>query len=155
MGDVTSLLDWQKRRRAILKSREGCECPNEIDGKLVPAGDRCSKTWIRCNGVLRAQRPKLDALEKAARPVTELEAKVLDDVMSGRDPWGGKIGGSRRVSQAIGRLERKGLVKLAQNRDYETVRVVTSAGIATLAMRLLTAGGERAACGAEKGCVPR
>lgn len=57
-----TVAQWQKQRRAIIDSREGCDCPNEIDGRLVPKSDRCNTKWIRCNGVLRVQYPKLEAL---------------------------------------------------------------------------------------------
>lgn len=43
-------------------------------------------------------------------PFTDLERGVLADIIAKRDPWRGNRGvGSRRVSQAIGRLVRKGL----------------------------------------------
>lgn len=41
---------------------------------------------------------------------TPLELAVLRDISARKDPWGANIGGSRRVSQAIGRLERKGFL---------------------------------------------
>lgn len=55
--------EWQKKRRAILDSREGCECPNvDSGGVLLAADERCNKQWVRCNGVLRVRQPKLEAL---------------------------------------------------------------------------------------------
>lgn len=41
--------------------------------------------------------------------VTLLELKVLVDIAMERDPWR-QAGGSRTVSQAIGRLKRKGFL---------------------------------------------
>lgn len=61
-ADVTEK-EWQKRRRAIIDSRAGCECPNVDDrGKLVPARDRCSREVVRCNGVLRVRYDAIDKL---------------------------------------------------------------------------------------------
>lgn len=42
--------------------------------------------------------------------VTLLELEVLIDIAMARDPWR-HAGGSRTVSQAIGRLRRKGLLE--------------------------------------------
>lgn len=58
---------------------------------------------------------------------TALELSVLRDVAAGRDPWGSHGGGSRLVSQALGRMKRKGL--LQPGYGY----VVTEAGRAALA----------------------
>ena len=66
--------EWNARYRAILKGREGCDCANTIKGKLVPANERCSKTWIRCNGVLRARAKALKAL--GPKPTTPLGSEV-------------------------------------------------------------------------------
>jgi len=55
--------EWKKKHREILDSREGCECPNvDNNGVLLTADERCNKMWVRCNGVLRVRKPKLDAL---------------------------------------------------------------------------------------------
>ncbi len=56
--------------------------------------------------------------------ITELERDVLIDIHEGRDPWRSAPGtGSRRVSQAIGRLKRKEILK-AQGAGY----VITDLG---------------------------
>lgn len=59
---MKSVQEWQRARRAIIDSREGCDCPNVIGSKLVPANERCNKTWIRCNGALRVQYAALEKL---------------------------------------------------------------------------------------------
>lgn len=76
--------------------------------------------------------------EAAPVRATNLELSVLRDVVDGRDPYDGKLGGSRRVSQALARCQRKGLLTYKQNREYETIAVVTSAGILALAATLRT-----------------
>ena len=44
-------------------------------------------------------------------PPTSLERLVLKRILSGEDPWNGFAGiGSRDVSQAIGRLQRRGFL---------------------------------------------
>lgn len=54
---------WQKERRSIIDSREGCECPNvDSGGVLLTRDERCDKKWVRCNGVLRRREEKLAAL---------------------------------------------------------------------------------------------
>lgn len=63
---------------------------------------------------------------------TKLELTVLRDVLDGRDPWRGRLGGSRLVSQALARCKRKGLVAVEQNAESETIYVVTPAGGAAL-----------------------
>ncbi len=44
--------------------------------------------------------------------LTELELAVLGRIVSGEDPWlgGGVANGSRKVSQALQRLKRKGVI---------------------------------------------
>ena len=42
--------------------------------------------------------------------VTDLELEVLQRIEDGVDPWKSAPGPTRRTSQAVGRLERKGLV---------------------------------------------
>lgn len=60
---------------------------------------------------------KQDATESAptglidgVRPMTALERTVAERVRDGVDPWHGRVGGSRKVSGALGRLQRKGFV---------------------------------------------
>jgi hypothetical protein len=74
-------------------------------------------TKTECAGICTA--PKL----------TDLEAEVLGRVVRGEDPWLGKGGrvGSRRVSQTLGRLWRKGCYIGENDR-----RIVTDAGRAAL-----------------------
>ena len=62
MSTGLTVRQWQKKRRAIIDSREGCDCPNVIDGRLVPADMRCNKKWVRCNGVIRVRHAALEAL---------------------------------------------------------------------------------------------
>jgi hypothetical protein len=37
-------------RKSLWESGEGCTCKLVVDGKFVPAEDRCSPKVIRCNG---------------------------------------------------------------------------------------------------------
>lgn len=41
---------------------------------------------------------------------TKIEADVMGRIMRGFDPWEGRLGGSRRTSQAVARLRRKGAI---------------------------------------------
>lgn len=45
--------EWQKARTRIWRAGAGCDCPATVGGKLVLKADRCSPTWVRCNGRLR------------------------------------------------------------------------------------------------------
>jgi hypothetical protein len=49
-------------------------------------------------------------LQRVVRPMTALERTVAERVRDGLDPWGIWVGAPRIVSQAIGRLRRKGFV---------------------------------------------
>lgn len=64
----------------------------------------------------------------SAPKLTDLEAMVLGRVARGEDPWAGKTGRTRRESQALGRLHRKGCYIGENGR-----RIVTDAGRAALA----------------------
>jgi hypothetical protein len=43
-------LQWKRARSRIWRSGEGCDCPSTLNGKLLKKDDRCSPTWVRCNG---------------------------------------------------------------------------------------------------------
>lgn len=45
--------EWQAARTRAWRAGAGCECPATMDGKLVLRGDRCSPSWVRCNGRLK------------------------------------------------------------------------------------------------------
>lgn len=63
--------------------------------------------------------------------VTRIEAEALARVSLGRDPWRGVGVGSREVSQALGRLRRKGFVR----KDFSAMgRSITPEGERALAV---------------------
>lgn len=74
--------------------------------------------------------------------LTDLEAMVLQRVADGEDPWYGGGGGvgSRIVSQALGRLQRKGM--LYQNASAGPRHLASAAGRAALAARGGTVRGD-------------
>lgn len=53
---------WRASAKAIRMSREGCDCPNYVDGRRTRSSERCNAKWIRCNGAVRAQREALAIL---------------------------------------------------------------------------------------------
>lgn len=66
--------------------------------------------------------------------LTDLEAEALRRILAGLDPWGGyAAGGSRRMSQTIGRLTRKGALSHEREGKRDSLRV-TVAGRDALAL---------------------
>jgi hypothetical protein len=56
--------------------------------------------------------------------LTELEREIAGRVLRGEDPWGSRLyhgGGTRLVSQALGRLERKGVITDSNRKEGRRV----------------------------------
>lgn len=80
--------------------------------------------------------PETTGLQRVVRPMTALERTVAERVRDGEDPWAGNyFGGSRKVSQTLGRLRRKGFVNygyLPAPRDDQVGYFLTDLGVSYL-----------------------
>lgn len=87
-------------------------CP--IHGDVAEIQKRLAET-----GKLTDERTLRKAEVSKLPRVTDLEAEVLSAVVREEDPWAGQRGvGSRIRSQALSRLQSKGLLKRGSGRAY-------------------------------------
>lgn len=71
------------------------------------------------------------ASRKKPVELTDLERSIAERIRDGGDPWFGRHSNRRRVSGALGRLKRKGIVTLDVE-DGATVWRVTTTGLSAL-----------------------
>ena len=94
---------------------------------------------------------------KKGSPTTALEEQVLSRIARGEDPWLGHLGGSRKISGAIGRLVKRGRLRYghengtggklgywlvasdSESKDEELATLRASLATATATIEMLTA----------------
>lgn len=84
-------------------------------------GEGAHECWA-CDGTKRVDCEDCKGTgHREVKPLTELERSVLTDLVDGLNPWRNHQGSaSRPISQAIGRLKRKGYLVDAKYADVPT-----------------------------------